>query len=411
VESFVARQPIFDRHRHIYGYELLYRSGASSTKFDGTEAESATKQVIASTLLAIGLENVLGGKKAFLNFDEALLMDGIYQSLPRETTVIEILETVDPTADLVSLCRNIRAEGYTIALDDFVSSPQFEPLTKLAELIKVDLRLTSKPEQERMLELYQSRGIAMLAEKVETYEEFEWAKSVGYDYFQGYFFARPSVMRAHQLPSSKLNCLLLLTEMQQADLDFKRLEDLIRGDVALTYKLLRYSNSALFGRSEEIVSIQKALLVVGTDKIRHWVALATLSILATDKPGELATLSIIRARFCELLIRMAGIKLPDEAFLMGMFSLLDALLDCPLEEALRSVGLGPSITQVLLGMAREGDQLDKIYRLARRYEMGDWDEVETLATSCGLDPFTVGDAYVEAAAWANGMLRAVNSTA
>jgi c-di-GMP-related signal transduction protein len=409
VEAFVARQPIFDRQRQIYGYELLYRSDPTQNQFDGTEATSATKQVISSTLLSIGLENILCGKKAFLNFNERLLSDGIYQSLPRDATVIEILESVEPTADLIALCQGIRKEGYTIALDDFVSSPQFDPLTDLAHLIKVDMRATSKPEQERLLRKYQPRGIALLAEKVETYEEFEWARSAGYDYFQGYFFARPSVIRGQQLPTSKLNCLRLLSEMQKTDLDFKRLEDLIRVDVALTYKLLRYVNSALFGRFDEIQSIQKALMVVGTERVRQWVALATLSILATDKPGELATLSIVRARFCELLIKLVGIRLRDEAFLMGMFSLLDAMLDCSLEDALRTVGLGPEIAQALLGTAAEENLLSKVYRLARRYEIGDWDEVEVVAKMCGVAALSVGNAYVEATLWANEMLHAVGT--
>jgi EAL and modified HD-GYP domain-containing signal transduction protein len=406
VEALLARQPIFDRQRQIYGYELLYRSALSDCGFDGTEASAATKQVIASSLLSIGLDTILCGKKAFVNFNENLLRDGIYQSLPRDATVIEILETVEPTADLLALCRGIREEGYTIALDDFVDEAKFEPLTHLAQLIKVDMRSTSKPEQQRLIRTYQPRGIALLAEKVETYQEFEWARTAGYDYFQGYFFARPSTIRGQQLPTSKFNCLRLLGEMQKTDLDFKRLEDLIRGDVGLTYKLLRYANSALFGRLDEIQSIHKALLVVGTDKIRHWIGLATLSILATDKPAELATLSIIRARFCELLIKPIGIKLRGEAFLMGMFSLLDALLDCPLEDALRSIGLGPEIAHPLLGTAADGNLLSMVYRLSRRYETGDWDEVEAIAALCGVSTVTVGNAYVEATAWAHKMLNA-----
>jgi len=410
VEVFVARQPVFDRQRQIYGYELLYRSDPSSNQFDGTEATSATQQVISSTLLSVGLEKILGGKKAFVNFNERLLREGVHQSLPREATVIEILESVEPTAELVELCRGIHTEGYTIALDDFVSSPEVEPLTQVAQLIKVDVRTTCQAEQERLLRTYRPRGIALLAEKVETHEEFNWARCAGYDYFQGYFFARPSVIRGQQLPTSKLNCLRLLSEMQKTELDLNRLEDLIRVDVALTYKLLRYVNSALFGRHEKIQSIKHALVVVGTDKLRHWVALATLSILATDKPGEVATLSIVRARFCELLIKLTRIELRDEAFLMGMFSLLDAFLDCPLDEALRSVSLNPDIAQVLLGTAADGNQLWMVHQLIRRYEIGDWDEVERLARVCGFPAAAVTDAYLDATQWANTMLHAVNTT-
>jgi c-di-GMP-related signal transduction protein len=411
VEVFVARQPVFDRQRQIYGYELLYRSDGVDNRFDGTEASSATRQVISNTLLSVGLERILCGKKAFVNFNENLLRDGSHLSLPRDTTVIEILESVEPTADLIALCRGIQEQGYAIALDDFVSSPKFEPLTELAQFIKVDMRLTDKAEQERLLRTYKPRGIALLAEKVETHEEFEWARAAGYDYFQGYFFARPSVIRAQQLPSSKINCLRLLSEMQKPELEYKRLEDLIRVDVALTYKLLRYVNSALFGRQEEIQSIRQALVVVGTDKVRQWVALATLFILATDKPGELATLSVVRARFCELLIKLVGIRLRDEAFLMGMFSLLDAMLDCPLQEALRSVSLRPDISQALLGTAANENLLSRVYRLTRRYEVGDWDETERLAMDLGCPALRVGEAYVEATVWANEMLNVLQKPA
>ena len=406
MDVFVARQPIFDRQWRVYGYELLYRSGPLENEFDGTDSTIATQQVISNTLLSIGLENIVGGKKAFLNFDRSLLNDRIYLSLPREATVIEILESVEPTADLIELCRSIHEQGYDIALDDFVSSPQFEPLTRLAQLIKVDTRVTDRAEQERLLRTYRPRGIALLAEKIETYKEYEWARAAGYDYFQGYFFARPFVMHSHQIPASKLNCLRLLSEMQQPELNFERVEDLIASDVSLTYKLLRYANSALFGRHEEIKSIGHALVIVGADNIRRWVALAALPMLATDKPGELVTLSIVRARFCESLMKLARMTLRNEAFLMGMFSLLDALLDQPLDDALQAVSLRPEITQALLGTAPDRNPLATIYKLTRRYELGDWDEVEMLAKECGFPGLAAGNAYVEAALWAERVMHA-----
>jgi c-di-GMP-related signal transduction protein len=194
--------------------------------------------------------------------------------------------------------------------------------------------------------------------------------------------------------------------MQKPDPDFTRLAALIRSDVALTYKLLRYANSAMFGRSRKIQSIEQALMVVGTDDLRRWVALATLPMLATDKPGELAKLSIVRARFCEHLMKLAGITRNGEAFLMGMFSLLDALLDRPLDEALLSVSLRSDITEALLGTAPDEDVLSRIYRLTRRYEQGDWDEVEKLALECGFPAMAAGKAYEEATFWADRMLQA-----
>ena len=251
MDVFVARQAIFDRKRQLHAYELLYRSDAARNEFDGTDAAAATRQVISSTLLSIGLENILCGKKAFLNFDHRLLSDGMHLSLPRQAIVIEILESVQPTADLIALCQSIHEQGYSIALDDFVSQPQFEPLTRIAKLIKVDFRATPKEEQRRLLRTYQPRGIAMLAEKVETHEEFEWAQRAGYDLFQGYFFARPVIISGRQIPAVQATCLRLLRETQQKELDFKRLEVLIREDVSLTFKLLRYANSALFGQKRQ----------------------------------------------------------------------------------------------------------------------------------------------------------------
>ncbi len=200
MEVFVARQAIFDRNRQLHAYELLYRSDAARNEFDGTDAAAATRQVISSTLLSIGFENILCGKKAFLNFDHRLLSDGMHMSLPKQAIVIEILESVQPTADLIALCRSIYEQGYSIALDDFVSQPQFEPLTHIAKLIKVDFRATPKEEQRRLIRTYQPRGIAMLAEKVETHQEFEWARQAGYDLFQGYFFARPVIVSGRQIP-------------------------------------------------------------------------------------------------------------------------------------------------------------------------------------------------------------------
>ncbi len=405
MEVFVARQAIFDRKRQVHAYELLYRSNGASNQFDGTEAGEATQQVISGALLSIGLENILGGKKAFINFDHRLLSAGMHLSLPRHTIVIEILETVIPTADLIALCKSIHDQGYSIALDDFVSQPEFEPLTHMADLIKVDLRSTTKEEQKRLLRTYRPRGIKMLAEKVETYQEFEWALRLGYDFFQGYFFSRPVIVRGRQIPALVTTCLRLLRETQRTGLDFVRLEALIREDVSLTFKLLRYANSALFESVGRVRSISRALTVIGEDATRRWVALATLPMLATNKPGELMMLSIVRARFCERLAQLGECIHHDDAFLMGMFSVLDALVDLPLDEALREVDLGPGITEALLGTATTENALTTIYQLTRRYELGDWDETERLARNLGVPSSAIGAAYVESTLWAEQLLR------
>jgi EAL and modified HD-GYP domain-containing signal transduction protein len=404
VEVVVARQAIFDSQRNLYGYELLFRSDAASTQFDGTDSAAATMQVLANTLMSTGAEALLGGKKAFVNFDHRLLAENMHLTLPRQSLVIEILETVAPTADLVALCQSIRKQGYTLALDDFADAPAFAPLALIAHVIKVDLRLSSRKQQADMLRTYKPRGVQMLSEKVETYEEFKWARRAGYDLFQGYFFARPEMVRSQDIPTMITTCLRLLREVQQPELDFRQLERLIREDVSLTYKLLRYANSALFKRGD-IRSIHAALVALGEDHIRRWVTLATLPKLATNKPGELLKLSLVRARFCERLAELARGDSSHQAFLVGMFSLLDALIDQPLEEAMRGMDMGRKVTEAVLGTGPEKDLLSGLFQLVCCYERGDWDQVAELSQRCGISTAAIGEAYLDSTAWAEQVVR------
>lgn len=403
---FVARQPIFDRARQLYAYELLFRSDEVHNEYSGTDAGSATTQVIANSLLSIGLENVACGKKVFVNFDHGLLMGGLHGALPRETTVFEILETVEPSEELLTACNELNQQGYTFALDDFVGDARSEPLTHIAKLIKVDMRSTGKAEQERLLRTYHPRGIGMIAEKVETHEEFEWAKNAGYDYFQGYFFARPAVLRGHQIPAAKINCIQLLREMQSTDLNYEQLRKIISEDVSLSYKLLRFVNSALFARKGEIQSIAHSLAILGDDALRHWAALAALPILAKDKPGELVTHSLVRARFCERLAQMANVSEHGRGFLVGLFSLLDALIDVPLEEALQQAGVGAAIRGALLGTEGTGGPLRDVYTLVCQYEAGDWKAVSALALKLNIQTSGIGEAYSDSTLWAQQVLHA-----
>lgn len=400
MEVFVARQPIFDRNRKVWGYELLFRSAATQTRFDGTEASSATRQVISNGILSIGFERLLRGKHACINFGREMLLQDLYTSLPRQTTVIELTEDIEPDAEVVAAAQRMRKHGYRIALDDFRPCPQMEPLVELANLIKVEMCIP-KPQQEVMLREFHERGIRMLSEKVETEADFRWALSAGYDYFQGNFFACPVVMQGRQIPAIKMHCLRLIQEVHRAELDFTRLTAMISGDVSFSYKLLRYANSARFGRATKIHSIRRALVVLGEYGIRKWVSIAALPTIAADKPGELMRQSLVRARFCELLAQATGRGLEDQAFLMGLFSLLDALLDRPLDEVLKEVGLAPELDSVLRGQASEDNILNTIYQLVRSYESADWDAVECLASRLGAPADLVGAAYCEALPWAD----------
>jgi len=309
MDVLVARQAIFDRDRRVYGYELLFRSTVEQNEFDGTEAGLATQQVLANSLLVIGLENLVGSNKVFVNFGRGPLLQGWHAALPRANTVIELLETVEPDNEVLAACRNLREQGYQIALDDFVFRPGSERLLDVANIVKIEIQSVPRPEQELLVRSLKARGLQVIAERVETREEFEWAREAAYDYFQGFFFARPLTVRSRQIPAGKLHCLRLLQEAQRPELDFDRLESLILEDVSLSYQLLRYVNSPLFALSSTIRSIRQALLYFGESELRKWIALATLARAAEDKPSELIRHSLLRARFCESVARLAGADL------------------------------------------------------------------------------------------------------
>src|ERR1700691_3416395 len=404
MDALVARQAIFDRDRRVHGYELLFRSDAGRNEFDGTEAGLATQQVLANSLLVIGLENLVGTKKAFVNFGRGPLLQGWHASLPRESTVMEVLESVEPDAEVLEACRKLREEGYQIALDDFVFRPGCEQLLDIADLVKIEIQSVPRPEQKLLVRSSKARGLQVLAEKVETHEEFEWARQVGYDYFQGYFFARPVMMRGRQIPTAKLHCLRLLQEAQRPELDFERLAVLILQDVSLSYKLLRYVTSPLSSVNGNIRSIRQALLFFGEIELRKWIMLATLARTAEDKPSELIRHSLVRARFCESVARLAKNGLEQSAFLAGLFSLLDALIDRPLGETLSAMSLAPEIAAVLTGEATDSNPLAIVYELAQAYEAADWPRVEEIALQLGVPVASLGEVYCAATGWAQQVL-------
>ena len=405
MEVFVARQPIFDRNRNVWAYELLFRSGGDATHFDGSEPSSATRQVISHGMLSIGWDKMLSGKHGSINFGRDMLLQDLYSSLPPGQTIIELTEDIEADEEVLEAVRGVRDQGYRIALDDFRPGPRMDSLVELADMVKIEMD-TPKAQQELVLRDLHARGIRVLSEKVESDADFRWALRAGYDYFQGNFFACPVVMQGTEIPALKMHCLRLIQEAHRPELDFARLTTLISQDVSLSYKLLRYANSARFGRQGKINSIRRALVVLGEYGIRKWIAVAALPAIADDKPSELVTQSLVRGRFCELLGQASGQGVEDQAFLVGLFSMLDVLLDRPLDDALGELGLAPPLDSVLRGRAPEDSVLNRIYKLVRRYEVADWDGVETLADQLGTPSEVVGAAYREALPWADELTHA-----
>ena len=404
VQTYVARQPIFDASKRLYGYELLFRDDLESEACDDVEPTAATKQVLANGLLTLGLDALVGSHQAFVNFGRQGLLEGWPMILPKETAVIEILETVKPDADVVAACRDLRDRGYQLALDDFAFEPAWEPLLELVQIVKVEIKSAPRKTQEALVAKFRKLGLRALAEKVETHEEFQWARTAGYEYFQGYFFAKPMTIAGRVIPACKPSCARLVEEAQRPDLDFRRLETLISGEVGLTCKLLRYVNSALIARRSRIESIRHALQYVADPDLRRWISLAVLQQMGPDKPGELLRQSLIRARMTEAVADSAG-QPSARAFLIGLFSLLDALTDQPLREALKGMSLDEEITSVLTGTAPDADLTALAYRLILAYESASWVLVDQISEALRLRPEVLVSFYRESVHWTDQIVR------
>jgi len=404
-EIYVARQPILGLNQELHAYELLYRSSRENV-FDGSDATTATSRLVTNSLLTIGLEHLVGEKRAFVNFGRKLLVDGYAQLLPKGAVVIEILEDIEPDAEVLRACEDLKRKGYTLALDDFVSADGYEDLLQLADIVKVDLRLATVEQQRELINRVSSLSLGLLAEKVETHEEFAAAAELGYTMFQGYFFSRPQIVPGRQIPGFKLNYMRILKEVSNPELDFSRIEQVVKSEASLVHKLLRYVNSASFGWKRDVESIRHALALLGETEIRKWISLATVAGIASDKPQQLVIDAVMRGRFCESLSRTLGLAArSSDYFLAGMYSLLDALLDQPMSEVVEEVHLAGDVREVLLGKPAATRGLGEALALARAYERADWDAIDAVAGSLGLGLQEIAQSYLEATEWADQVFK------
>jgi len=398
-EHFIARQPIFDKKQRVYAYELLFRSGLHNY-FDCEDIDHASTSVIANSFLLFGLDEMTVGRRAFLNCTRKVLVEDLASALPKQHVVIEILETVEPDEEVIESCRRLKEQGYTLALDDFVYHKKFEPLLELADIVKVDFLISGPGERQRMSSLLRRRGIRMLAEKVETREDFEQAVAMGYELFQGYFFSKPVILSRRDIPANKLQYLRVLKEIHSPEIDFQKMAQTVQSEVSLSYKLLKLINSAAFGLRHKVTNIVQALSLLGEREIRTWVSLLSVSSMADDKPTELVMSSLIRARFCEQAADLIGEAAESsELFLMGLFSLLDAILDRPLEELLDAIQVSAQMREALLD--RVGQRF-YLLELSVALERGQWQNLSRLASTLELNELALSTLYLDAVKWARG---------
>lgn len=397
MDVFVARQPIFNVHKKIHAYELLFRTGMANV-FPDLDGDTATSSLLSSSFFTIGIEQISGGNKAFINFTEELLLKQTPTMFPPGNIVVEILEDVTPTQEIIDSCKSLISKGYELALDDFIFTEAWRPLVAMAKVIKIDFRITGMDEIRQIVEIVKPYGCKLLAEKIETYDEFQQAKEMGFVYFQGYFFAKPEVLRNKDIPSSKLTLLQLITEVNRTEFDMDKLERLINQDVSVSFKMLKYLNSAFFYRVQPISSIRQAIAFLGERGVRQFVSLVVTSKLSESKPPELIRTSIIRARMLELIAEELRQSNSSDYFMLGLFSLIDAMLDNSMEYLMGQLPLTDLVKDAL---CKKQGMMYPFLEVVEMYETAHWDRFDEILDTIGVDPSRYPEFYMDAVGWAD----------
>ncbi len=389
----VARQPILDRNRKVFGYDLRFQSLVPG-EAEESAADYASARVISDGIMAIGLDNLIDGRKAFVSVSRHLLVEGIPSVLPPNRVVVELSTDIEADAEVLSACRQLREAGYAISVDDFVLNEWTADLVPLADFLKVDFS-GEKAGGDRAVPIDAGR-VAVIAKGVETLDVFEQAAKQGCHYFQGFFFGRPLMLQGRDVRGHKLAHLRLLQALNNPDLSVHQLEDLIKHDAALCYRILRTVNSAAFATQRNIQTIREALVLLGRDAVRRWASLWALAGLNESAHGELIVMSTVRARCCETLASKRGEDAAAAGFLVGMCSLLDAILEKPVEAVLKDLPLEGEPRAALLG---EDNPLRRLLDCTIAYERGDWHHCGELAVLAGIEITALPAAYAEALRW------------
>jgi c-di-GMP-related signal transduction protein len=397
---FVARQPILDARQNIVAYELLFRSGAENL-FSSHDGDSASLTVLGTTLCHLGFDELTGGRRAFINFTRDLILQGYGSLLPQDRVVIEILEQIKPSGEVLGSCRELRREGYRLALDDVCTLEGPAPYIGLVDVLKVDWLRTDPDLRLAIAERYRDSGVRLLAEKIETFPDLEEALAGGYELFQGFYFSRPMILSSKATPTRRSTDFLLLQEIVKPDFDIDRVETIIKHDPVFSLKLLRYINSAAFGFRSELHSIRQAIVMLGKRKLRRWAVVLIVTGFTEQKPA-LLNQAVVRARFAENLADPFGLaRHGEELFMTGLFSLMDAILDQPMESILESVNVAPEIVEALRG---DATAFRDVLEMVRCYETGDWDGVAGIAARYAVDEAVLPEHFAEAVGWAHDLV-------
>lgn len=391
MEVFVARQPIFDTADRVVGYELLHRSSAANS-FSGVDGRLATGQLLSENMLGDAWEALTSGVPAWINFPEELLLDGSATLVPTDQIVVEVLEDVRGGDDIVEACHALRRQGYRLAADDVVDADDPNPLLDIADIVKVDFREATPTSRAALARRFHRK--TLLAEKVETQLERQIAVDLGYTLLQGYYLHHPTMVQQRAIDRTRFGILAVLQAVTEDPMDFAKVEQALKSEVALTDKLLRYLNSAAFAWRRQITSLRAALVTLGELQTRRWVSVIALSTISADKPSEVLVSTLMRARMCEELAAFLGPRASGlDLFLAGLYSQMHLLMDADRDTTLRQAPLPEHIRAALLD---EHGVLWDVLELVRRWEMGDWKGVEAGAHKAGVDVRELPGCYSKA---------------
>ncbi|MFJ7724755.1 EAL and HDOD domain-containing protein [Neobacillus sp. NPDC097160] len=408
MEAFVARQPIFTKRKEIFAYELLYRNNQEN-KFPEINGDMATTDVIINSFINIGMNELSSGKPCFINFTEKLLQLRLPTYFQPNEIVVEILETVEISQELLDICNELKCKGYQIALDDFVfnrDNPHSYSLMEYADIIKVDFRETTEQMRHTIEEISLKYNIKLLAEKIETSEEFDSAVKIGYEYFQGYFFSRPIILSTRDVPEYFQNYFAIINHLSISEPDLDYITQLIEQDLSLSYKLLKLINSPAFRPKSKINSIRQALIRLGLNELKKWLYILAIRGNITGKSEwsrEIFNNSLTRAKMCELIALHKNLRKESSSyFLTGMFSLMDVLLGMEMDEVLRVMPLQENICEALKG---NSNQLKDSLDLGISIEKGNWNDVSSCCEKLQIEDEIALQCYNEAFKWTSNLMK------
>lgn len=398
MDIFIARQGIYDKNGKVVAYELLYRNSMENSYNPLIEDEVSTYKVIEN-ISSFGLDILTNKKRAFVNFSEALIMKDIATLLPKENVVIEVLETVNPSEEIINKLLSLKDLGYYIALDDVVEVEHIVKFIGVIDIVKVDFRLATSEARKKIAYICNKYNIDMLAEKVETSEELNEAKGLGYIYFQGYYYSKPSIFLGKDIAVKNTSIFMLLVELIKENYDIDKVEYIMKTDVALTYKFLKFINSSYFNFLQEIKSIRQAIILIGRAELRKWLSILTIVEMSSINDGY-ANIIIIRAKFCEEIANIISPNYAPQAFMVGLFSNMHQMIEKNIDYVVKELPLNSEIKNALLG---EQNILKDILDLALAYENVDSDKITEMRKKMSINEDLLWRIYSKSIEWCSNI--------